>query len=49
MKRLLCFVRSQLNRFGLLPIPEPEQLDFFARLEPTTARKTDSRIGNRRI
>jgi hypothetical protein len=35
MKHLLRFLRAQLGRFGFLPVPEPEQLDFLARLAPS--------------
>jgi hypothetical protein len=48
MKPLLRFLRSLCGRLGLLAAPEPEQLDFFARLEPVEARVKASRLKNRR-
>jgi hypothetical protein len=48
MKPLLRFFRSLFGRLGLLPAPEPKQLDFFAHLEPLEARVKASRYKDRR-
>jgi hypothetical protein len=44
MKPLLRFLRSLFNRFGLLEVPEPKQLDFFACLEPLEAGVKSARF-----
>ena len=47
MKTMLRFLRSFLLRLGLLPHPEPTQLDFLARLEPAKPRVGKTTISTR--